>query len=141
MKNIGAGVDDIFTQVKKEEAEEVEEVGSRGEEDKYEEKEEYIKMKNNMFFYLKEDSTYRISAVAIWSENARGETIDPPHIYYRNILSGKICVNLWACRLGVAYDVWSEEKWDMLTVRIACLRTKNLRQIVCHEKKYAVHLV
>jgi len=100
-----------------------------------------IRKENEVIFCLREDQKYRISAVAIWSENARGETIDPPHIYYRNILSGKICVNLWACRLGVAYDVWSEEKWDMLTVRIACLRTKNLRQIVCHEKKYAVHLI
>ena len=96
---------------------------------------------NEVIFCLREDQKYRISAVAIWSENARGETIDPPHIYYRNILSGKICVNLWACRLGVAYDVWSEEKWDMLTVRIACLRPQDLWQIVCHEKKYAVHLV
>ena len=100
-----------------------------------------IRKENEVIFRLREDPKYQISVVAIWSENARGETIDPPYIYYRNILSGKICVNLWACRLGVAYDVWSEEKWDMLTVRIACLRTKNLRQIVCHEKKYAVHLI
>ena len=98
-----------------------------------------IRKENEVIFCLREDQKYRISAVAVWSENARGETIDPPRVYYRNILSGEICMDIWACRLGVVYDMWSEEKWDMLTVRIACLRPQDLRQIVCLKKKYAVH--
>ena len=100
-----------------------------------------IRKENEVIFRLREDHKYQISAVAVWSENAQGETIDPPHIYYRNILSGEICMDVWACRIGVVYDVWSEEKWDMLTVRIASLRPQDLRQIVCHEKKYTVHLI
>ena len=100
-----------------------------------------IRKENEVIFRLREDPKYQISALAIWSENARGETIDPPHFYYRNILLSKICVDIWACRLGMVYDMWSEEKWDTLTVRIACLRPQNLRQIVCREKKYAVHLL
>jgi len=100
-----------------------------------------IRKENEVIFRLREDPKYQISVVAIWSENAWGETIDPPHLYYRNILSGEICLDIWACRIGVVYDLWSEEKWDTLTVRIASLRPQDLRQIVCHEKKYAVHLI
>ena len=96
---------------------------------------------NEVIFCLREDPKYRISAVAIWSENARGEIIDPPLIYYRNILSGGVCMDVWACRHGVAYDVWSDEKWDMLTVRIACLRPRDLQRIVCYEKKYEIHYI
>ena len=96
---------------------------------------------NEVIFCLREDPKYQISALAIWSENARGETVDPPHVYYRNILSGELCMDVWACRHGVVYDLWSEEKWDMLTVRIASLRPQDLQQIVCHEKKYAVYCI
>jgi len=100
-----------------------------------------IRKENEMIFRLREDPKYQISALAIWSENARGETIDQLHIYYRHILSGKPCMNIWACRAGVVHAGWSEEKWDTLTVRIIRLLSQNIRQIVCHEKKYAVHLV
>ena len=127
MKNIGASVGAIPTRVKKEEVEKEGEIN--------------IRKENEVIFRLREDPKYQISALAVWSENARGEMVDSLYIYYRHILSGKPCMNIWACRLGVVYDLWSEEKWDMLTVRIACLRPQDLRHIVCHEKKYAVHLV
>ena len=100
-----------------------------------------IRKENEVIFCLREDPAYKISVVAIWSENARGDTIDALHIYYRHILTGKICMNIWACRVGVVYNKWSEEKWDTLTVRITRLRPQDLRQIVCHEKKYSVHLI
>ena len=100
-----------------------------------------IRKENEMTFCLREDPKYRISVVAVWSENARGDTIDALHIYYRHILTGKICMNIWACRVGVVYNKWSEEKWDTLTVRIMRLRPQDLLQIVCHEKKYSVHLI
>jgi len=98
-----------------------------------------IRKENEVIFCLREDQKYRISAVAIWSENARGEMVDPPHVYYRNILSGELCMDVWACRHGVVYDLWSEEKWDTLTVRIMRLRPPDLRRIVCFEKKYEIH--
>ena len=100
-----------------------------------------IRKENEVIFRLREDPKYQISVVAVWSENTRGEMVYPLYIYYRHILSGKLCMNIWACRVGVVYVGWSEEKWDMLTVRIMCLWLQDFRQIVCHEKKYAVHLV
>ena len=100
-----------------------------------------IRKENEVIFRLREDPKYQISVVAVWSENARGEMVYPLYIYYRHILSGKLCMNIWACRVGVVYVGWSEEKWDMLTLRIISLRPQDLRQIVCYEKKYAVHLI
>ena len=100
-----------------------------------------IRKENEMTFCLREDPKYRISVVAVWSENARGDTVDSFCIYYRHILSGKLCMNIWACRVGVVYVGWSEEKWDMLTLRIISLRLQDFRQIVSHEKKYSVHAI
>ena len=125
MENIGASVGAIPTQVKKEEVEK--------------EGETNIRKENEVIFRLREDYKYQISALAVWSENARGEMVDSLYIYYRHILSGKPCMNIWACRVGVVYNKWSEEKWDMLTVRILSLWPPDLRQIVCHEKKYEIH--
>jgi len=127
VKSIGASVGAIPTQVKKEEVEKEGEIN--------------IRKENEVIFRLREDPKYQISALAVWSENARGEMVDSLYIYYRHILSGKPCMNIWACRLGMAYDLWSEEKWDMLTVRIISMRPQNLRQIVCHEKKYSVYVI
>ena len=137
MKNIGAGVDDIFTQVKKEEAEEVGEVGSRGEEDKYEEKEEYIKMKNNMFFYLKEDSTYRISAAGVWYENIAGEVVGDADTYFRHITNGGRCEGVRDCFLGwTEQDEEVDKKWETLCQHIEGL--DGLEQIICDEKSFGV---
>ena len=127
MKNIGASVDAVSTQVKKEEVEK--------------EGETNIRKENEVIFRLREDYKYQISAVAEWAENSRGETVYPIYLYYHHILSGKPCMNIWACRVGVVYNKWSEEKWDTLTVRIMRLRPQDLLQIVCHEKKYSVHLI
>ena len=127
MKNICASVGAIPAQGKKEEVEK--------------EGETNIRKENEVIFCLREDPAYKISVVAIWSENARGDTIDALHIYYRHILSSRPCMNIWACRVGVVYNKWSEEKWDTLTVRIMRLRPQDLLQIVRHEKKYSVHLI
>jgi len=127
VKSIGASVDAVSTQVKKEEVEKEGETNMRKE--------------NEVIFRLREDYKYQISAVAEWAENSRGETVYPIYLYYRHILSGKPCMNIWACRVGVVYNKWSEEKWDTLTVRIMRLRPQDLLQIVCHEKKYSVHLI
>ena len=131
MENIGASVSAVLTQEKKEaEKKTAEKEGAK-----------YIRKENEVIFRLREDYKYQISAVAEWAENSRGETVYPIYLYYRHILSGKPCMNIWACRVGVVYNEWSEEKWDTLTVRIMRLRPQDLLQIVCHEKKYSVHLI
>jgi len=129
MENIGASVSAVLTQEKKEaEKKTAEKEGAK-----------YIRKENEVIFCLREDCKYQISVVAVWSENASGDVMDQLCIYYRHILTGKLCMGIWACRVGVRYDEWSEEKWDTLTGRIMYLRPQDLRQIVCHEKKYAIH--
>ena len=137
MKNIGAGVDDIFTQVKKEEVEEVEEVGGREKEDEYEEKEEYIKMKNDMTFYLKEDPSYIISAAGVWYENTAGEVIGDADTCFYNVMTGGRCEGVRDCFLG-----WAEQneevdkKWETLCRHIEGL--DGLEQIICDEESFGV---
>ena len=81
MKNIGASVGVFPTQEKKEaEVEKVEEEGKK-----------YIRKENEVIFCLEEAPEYRISAVARWGENARGEIVDQPDIYFRHISTGRLC--------------------------------------------------
>ena len=137
MKNIGAGVDDIFTQAKKEEVEEVEEVGGRAKEDEYEEEEEYIKMKNYMTFYLKEDPSYIISAEGVWYENIAGEVIGGADTYFYNVMTGGRCEGVRDCFLGWAeQNEEAEEKWETLCKRIE--ETDGLEQIICDEESFGV---
>ena len=137
MKNIGAGVDDIFTREKKEEAEKVEEVGGRREEDEYEEEEEYIKKKNNMFFYLKEDSTYQISAAGVWYENTAGEVIGDADTYFYNVMTGSRCEGVRGCFLGwTEQDEEVDKKWETLCQHIEGL--DGLEQIICDEESFGV---
>ena len=137
MKNIGASVDDIFTQVKKEEVEEVREVGGRWKEDGYIEEEEYIKMKNYMTFYLKEDPSYIISAAGVWYENIAGEVIGDADTYFYNVMTGSRCEGVRDCFLG-----WAEQneevdkKWETLCQHIEGL--DGLEQIICDEESFGV---
>ena len=80
MKNIEASVDAVFTQEKKEEVEKVEEEGKR-----------YIRKENEVIFCLDEAPEYQISAVARWGENAHGEIMEQPDIYFRHIVTGRLC--------------------------------------------------
>ena len=136
MKNIGVSADAVSAQ-EKEEVEEVGEVGGRGKEDEYEEEEEYIKMKNDMIFYLKEDSTYRISAAGVWYENTAGEVIGDADTYFRHILTGSRCEGVRDCFTGWAeQDEESDEKWETLCMRIEELR--GLEEVICNEKSVGV---
>ena len=127
MKNIEASVGAVLTQEKKEaEAEEVEE-------------EEYHQMENEVIFCLEEAPEFQISAVARWGENACGEIVDQPDIYFRHILTGRLCQSVYACMVGVEPDDYAEEKWDTLYYRIRTLLLRDLRRIVCYEKKYEIH--
>ena len=128
MKSIEASVSAVLTPEKKE-AEVEGEI----------EEEEYHQMENEVIFCLDEARDYQISAVARWSENARGEVVDQPDIYFRHILTGRLCQSVYACTVGVESDKYAEEKWDTLYYRIRTLLLRDLRRIVCYEKKYEIH--
>ena len=123
MKNIGASVSAVLTHEKKEKVEE----------------EEYYQMENEMIFCLEEAPEFQISAVARWGENARGEIVDQHDIYFRHISSGRLCQSVWACLGDEVYDQFAEEKWDTLAFRLRMMLRRDLRRIVCGEKKYEMH--
>ena len=127
MKNIGASVSAVLTPEKKE-AEKVEEEGKK-----------YIRKENEVIFCLEEAPEFQISAVARWGENARGEIVEQPDIYFRNILTGRLCQSVWACLGDEIHDQYAEEKWENLAFRLRMMLRRDLRRIVCYEKKYEIH--
>ena len=104
-----------------------------------EEEKKYIRKENEVIFCLEEAPEYQISAVARWSENARGEIVDQPDIYFRHISSGRLCQSVWACLGDEVYDQFAEEKWETLAFRLRMMLRRDLRRIVCGEKKYEMH--
>ena len=107
-------------------------------EKKEEEGKKYIRKENEVIFCLEEAPEYRISAVARWSENTRGEIMEQPDIYFRHISSGRLCKSVYACTVGVEYDRYAEEKWDTLYFRIRTMLFRDLRRIVSSKKKYEI---
>jgi len=121
MKSIEASVGVIPTQEKKEEVEE----------------EECHQMRNEMVFYLKEAPEYRISAVAEWAENSRGDILTAePDTYFLHILTGARCESVWSCLTGWSEPGEGQEKWDTLCERIE--EFENLEQTICDEKSVEV---
>ena len=119
MKNIGAGVSEVFTQDKKQ-TEDAEE--------------EYHQMENEMIFFLEEDPTYQISAVGEWGENSRGDVVVGADTYFRHVMTGQRCESAWGCLIGWSEpDEKSAEKWETLCQRIEEL--ENLEEIICDEKR------
>ena len=133
MKNIGASVSAVFTPEKQEA--EVKKVV----EEEEEEEEEYYQMENEVIFCLEEAPEYQISAVARWGENAWGEIVEQPDIYFRHISSGRLCQSVYACMSDEVYDQFAEEKWETLAFRLRMMLRCDLRRIVCGEKKYEIH--
>jgi len=129
MKNIGASVSAVLTTEKKE----AEKKTAEGERKKY------IQKENEVIFCLEESPEYQISAVARWGENPRGEIMSCPDIYFRHISTGRLCQSVSACLAGVEHDQYAAEKWDTLYYRIRTLLVRDLRRIVCFEKKYDIH--
>ena len=129
MKNMGGGVDASTPRGKKEA--EVKKVEGEGK--------KYIRKENEVIFCLDEAREYQISAVARWGENARGEIVEQPDIYFRHISTGRLCQSVSACLVGVEHDEYAEEKWDTLYYRIRTMLVRDLRRIVCFEKKYEKH--
>ena len=125
MKNIEASVGAVPTQKKKEKVE--------GEGKKY------IQKENEVIFCLDEAPEYQISAVARWGENARGEIVEQPDIYFRHISTGRLCQSVYACLGDEVYDQFAEEKWETLAFRLRMMLRRDLRRIVLYEKKYEIH--
>ena len=104
MKNIGASVSAVLTHEKKQtELEKIVEQGNK-----------YVRKENEVIFCLDEAPEFQISVVARWGENARGETVDQPDIYFRNILTGRLCQSVYACLGDEVYDQFAEEKWGFI---------------------------
>jgi len=128
MKSIGASVSAVLTHEKKPVAvvvkEEIEE-------------EECHLMRNEMVFCLKEAPEYRISAVAEWCENSRGDILTAePDTYFLHVLTGQRCESVWSCLTGWSEPGEGQEKWDTLCERIDEL--ENMEQIICDEKSVEV---
>ena len=132
MKNICASVGAVPAQEKKEEAE------KKIAEEEVEGK-KYIRKENEVIFCLEEAPEYRISVVAWWGENARGEIVEQPDIYFRHISTGRLCQSVYACLGSEVYDQFAEEKWETLAFRLRMMLRRDLRRIVCGEKKYEIH--
>jgi len=124
MENIGASVGAVPAQEKKQVEEgEVEE-----------DEEEYIPMRNEMIFYLKEAPEYQISAVGEWCENARGDIVQEADTYFLHVMTGQRCESAWSCLTGWSEpDEKSMEKWEALCGCIEEL--ENIEVYICDEKR------
>ena len=128
MKNIEAGVSTVLTQEKKSVS-----AVAEGEI----EEEECYQMRNEMVFFLKEAPEYRISAVAEWRENSRGDILTAePDTYFLHVLTGQRCESAWGCLIGWSEPGEGQEKWDTLCERIE--EFENLEQTICDEKSVGV---
>ena len=128
MKNIEASVSAVLTHEKKPVAvvvkEEIEE-------------EECHLMRNEMVFCLKEAPEYRISAVAEWCENSRGDILTAePDTYFLHVLTGQRCESVQECLDGWSEPGEGQEKWETLCERIEGF--ENLEQTICDEKSVEV---
>ena len=129
MKNIGASVSAVLTAEKKEAK--VKKVVEEGE--------KYIRKENEVIFCLDEAPEFQISVVARWGENVWGEIVEQPDIYFRHILTGRLCQGVYACLGDEVYDQFAEEKWETLSFRLHMMLRRDIRRIVCGEKKYEIH--
>ena len=128
MKNIGASVSAVLTQEKKP----VAAVAEEGIEE-----EECHQMRNEMVFHLKEAPEYRISAVAEWCENSRGDILTAePDTYFLHTHTGQRCESAWGCLVGWSEPGEGQEKWETLCRRIE--EFENLEQTICDEKSVEV---
>ena len=101
------------------------------------EEEECHQMRNEMIFFLREAPEYRISGVAEWSENSRGDILTAePDTYFLHVLTGARCESVWSCLTGWSEPGEGQEKWDTLCERIDEL--ENIEQIMCDEESFAV---
>ena len=116
MKNIGASVGVIPTQVKKEKVEE-----------------EYTWAVNEVLFYLKEDPECYMCAGAEWHKNKAGGLVGSTDIYFRHIITSKRRDTVWDAIDGYAGfdDRWADA-WEKLAMLIEDV--PNLEKTVCTER-------
>ena len=127
MKNIETSASAVLTQEKKPVAAAEEEI----------EEEECHLMRNEMVFCLKEAPEYRISAVAEWCENSRGDILTAePDTYFLHVLTGQRCESVQECLGGWSEPGEGQEKWETLCERIEDF--ENLEQTICDEKSVEV---
>ena len=99
--------------------------------------EECHQMRNEMIFFLQEAPEYRISGVAEWCENSRGNILTAePDTYFLHVLTGARCESVWSCLTGWSEPGEGQEKWDTLCERIDEL--ENIEQTMCDEESFAV---
>ena len=127
MKNIETSASAVLTQEKKPVAAAEEEI----------KEEECHLMRNEMVFCLKEAPEYRISAVAEWCENSRGDILTAePDTYFLHVLTGQRCESAQECLDGWSEPGEGQEKWETLCERIEGF--ENLEQAICDEKSVEV---
>ena len=139
MKNTEeTSVNAVSTQVKKEgEKKEVKEAKEEDDDEEEAEDEENTEYKNEMYFYLKSDTSYQIWAEGRWFENTAGEVVGDADTYFHHILTGRRCDSVGECLGGWSeQDKEEEEKWDTLCERIDEL--DGLEQIICDEESFEV---
>ena len=123
MKNIEASVGAVPTLEEREDEEEI--------------VEDSHQIRNEMIFFLKEAPEYRISAVAEWCENSRGDILTvEPDTYFLHVRTGQRCESAWGCLIGWSEPGEGQEKWDTLCERIE--EFENLEQTICDEKSVGV---
>jgi len=94
--------------------------------------EEYHPMRNEMTFHLREAPEYRISAVAEWAENARGDVVVGADTYFLHVMTGQRCENARECLDGWSEPGEGQEKWETLCERIEGYG--NLEETICDVK-------
>jgi len=101
------------------------------------EEDEYIEHRNEMYFFLWEYPEYRISAIARWIENQKGEVIGDADTYFIHITRGSRCESVKQCLEGWSeQDEEAQEKWETLCKCIE--ETDGLEQIICDEESFGV---
>ena len=101
------------------------------------EAEDRHQMRNEVIFFLRESPEYRISAVAEWLENSKGDILTAePDTYFLHIRTGARCESVWSCLTGWSEPGEGQEKWDTLCERIE--EFENLEQTICDEKNVEV---
>ena len=133
----------VFAQVKEEgkkkEVKEAKEEDDDEEDDDEEEDEdeENTECKNDMYFFLKSDTSYQIWAEGRWQENSAGEVVGDTDTYFHHILTGRRCESVRECFAGWAeQDKKVAEKWETLCMSIEEL--DGLEEIICSEESFGV---
>ena len=121
MKNIEASVGAVPAQEKKEEAEEA----------------EYTWKTNETVFYLQENPDCQMAVGGEWHGNTAGGVVGSVDIYFRHIITGRRCDDVWDAVDGSAgFDRRWADGWEELSLRIEDL--PNLEKIIRTERSVAL---